>query len=438
MRLLFALAPVLVGVALLLAGAFRAAADGTSVHVLTIDGGVNPVLERYLSRGIGDAEEAGAALIVIRMDTPGGLDSSMRDIIKRMIESTVPIAVFVSPAGARAGSAGTFITLAAQIAAMAPGTNIGAASPISSSGEDIGGTLGEKIENDAAALIRSLAEQRGRNADWAESAVREASSYTAEEALAANGIDLVAPDLPALLMAIEGRTVRVGTTDIVLHVTGLPIQENGMSVIERFLDSIADPNIAFILLSLGALGILVEFLNPGLIVPGALGVISFILAYFSLGSLDANAAGVALVLLGFALIVADVFLPSFMVLTLAGMASLVAGGLILTTDAEGGEAVSKWTIVGTVAAIVFVVVSLGSLVMRTRKKLIQVGAELLLGKTGVARSRIAPEGWVSIQGERWGAISDSGPIEEGERVIIDRVEGLKLRVRRAAATTSSN
>ncbi len=413
----------------IVAGACGGATE-PGVHVLVVDGSVNPVLQRYIERGVEDAEAAKAPLLIIQLDTPGGLDSSMRKIIQRINESTVPVAVFVSPPGARAGSAGTFITVAAHVAVMAPGTNIGAAHPVDAGGGDIEGTLGDKVTNDAAAFIRSLAELRGRNADWAESTVRESKSYTAEEALAQHGIDMLADDLETLADRLDGRTVELTTGPATIQVSGQPLVFNRMTLIERFLYAIVDPNIAFLLLSLGGLAIFIEILHPGAVFPGAFGVLAVIVALFGLGNLDVNFAGVALILLAFLAFFLEVFVPSFGLLTVAGIISLIVGGSILTSGTGGGPTVSRALVIATGVAVGVLFSAVAMFILQARGKGTRVGAEILIGKKAVARTRLDPSGFVFIQGERWRAVSQDGVIEVGEPVVIQRLEGLSLHVRR--------
>ncbi|MDP3768394.1 MAG: nodulation protein NfeD, partial [Dehalococcoidia bacterium] len=329
---------VLAGVLLLLGIAAACAPNidqRDAVHVLTYDGTVDPVMEGYIDRGIDEAEDTDARAVVLRLDTPGGLVSSMEDIVKRINSSQVPVIVYVTPAGGQAASAGTFITMAGHVAAMAPSTRIGAASPVASGGEDIGGTLEEKIKEDLAALITGIAEERGRNAEWAERAVREAVSANTREAVEMDIVDFEALTLepsPAqpgrsVLEQADGLTVRVGEEQrrVTIRALDAPVVFNDRTLVERFFALISDPNIAFLLLSLGATGIFIELLHPGLIFPGVSGFMALVLGFFALGTLPTNWAAVALIVLAFALFVAEVFVSGFGVLGISGAVALVLG-----------------------------------------------------------------------------------------------------------------
>ena len=322
------------------------------VQVLTVDGMINPVMANYLERGIEQAERSSAEAVVIRLNTPGGLDSSMREMVQTIAASQVPVIVYVAPTGARAASAGTFVTMAAHVAAMAPATAIGAAHPVMAGGDDIpGDDLRTKAENDAAAYIRSIAESRGRNADWAESAVRVSASVSVTEAVSLNVVDLQARSLDELLLAVDGREVTLASGGTVaLETTAVATYENPMTFSERFLMRISDPNIAFLLLSLGSLALILELYNPtgiGLVVGG----LALIVAFFSLGTLPVNWAGVALVVLAISLFVAELFIVSGGLLALVGAVTLALGGLFLTTSNQPAFEVSHWLAVGVPAVI---------------------------------------------------------------------------------------
>ena len=409
----------------------EAEAASSRIDVLHVKGVINPVLVDYIERGIEQAEEDRAIALIIQMDTPGGLDTSMRDIVKDIVNARVPVVVYVSPSGARAASAGVFITMAAHVAAMAPNTAIGAAHPVSIGAEGEEGmseTMEEKVVNDAAAYIRSIAEAQGRNMEWAEKAVRESVSATEQEALELNVIDMVAPDLTSLISQLDGRQITMlGGNIVTLHTQGATINHIKMSPIEDFLYAITDPNIAFILLSLATLGIMAEIFNPGLIFPGVLGAISGLLAFYSLGMLPVNYAGVLLIVLAFGLFIAEVFTETFGLFTAGGITSLVIGSLILF---KGGPLfqVNPW-LIATVAVIIaalfaFVI----SRVIRTHRRQASTGREELLGKSAVVKVALEPEGTVFYKGERWAAISDKDRVEAGETVIITKVDGLKLYV----------
>jgi membrane-bound serine protease (ClpP class) len=408
------------------------------VHLLTWKGIVNPVMERYIARGLDTAERSDARAAVIKLDTPGGLDSAMRDIIQRIEASRVPVIVYVSPSGGRAASAGTFITMAGHVAAMAPNTSIGAATPISSSGDDIEGALGRKVTNDAVSYIRGIAELRGRNADWAEKAVRDAVSVNQNEAVSLNVIDFVATNLDDLLAKSDGRQVEVqsatgGPRSVTLRTSGAPVFDNGTNFFEELLYRIADPDIAFLLLSLGGLFLISEIFHPTFLA-GIVGVVCLILAYFSLGSLPTNWAGVALILFGFALLTAELFVSGFGVLGIGGVVALILGGLILTGGNETGFQVSRW-LVFVLAALIgaFLLLFIGSLV-RLRRMPAQSGRESLIGKQGTTRTRLDPRGVVWVAGERWDAVAEDPPIEEDTPVIVTETAGLRLHVKRDPAS----
>jgi len=402
-----------------------------AVHVLTADSVVGPVMERYLDRGIDGAEDEDAQAVVIRLDTPGGLITSMNDIVKRILSSEVPVIVYVSPQGGKAASAGTFITMAAHVAAMAPATTIGAATPVGSGGEEIQGPLADKVTNDAAAQIRGLAELRGRNADWAESAVRDAESANDTQALELNIVDLLADDLDELLDSVDGRQVTLHPDrEVILQTADAEVVFNDMNFIERFLDIIADPNIALLLLSLGTLAIFIEILHPGVIFPGVFGVIALILGFFALSVVPFNWAGVALILFAFVLFGLEIFVPSGGILGVGGVVALILGGLLLTSGNPPEFQVSRWLLIGLAAAmgamVLFVLVN----IMRIRMMPAQMGMESIVGREAVTRSALDPEGFVFFDGERWSAESEEGTIEQGERVVVTEVHGLKLKVRK--------
>jgi len=422
---------LLLGLIITASIAIKVEAASSRIDVLHAEGVINPVLVDYLERGIEQAEEDNAIACIIQLDTPGGLDTSMRDIVKDIVNARVPVVVYVSPAGARAASAGVFITMAAHVAVMAPNTAIGAAHPVAigTEGEEgMSETMEEKVVNDAAAYIRSIAEAHGRNMEWAEKAVRESVSATEQEALELNVIDMVAADIDSLVSQLDGRQVTMlGSNIVTLHTQGATINHIKMNTMEDFLYAISDPNIAYILLSLATLGIMAEIFNPGLIFPGVVGAICGLLAFYSLGMLPVNYAGVLLVVLAFGLFIAEIFTTTFGLFTAGGITSLVIGSLILF---KGGPLfqVSPW-LIATVAVIIaalfaFVI----SQVIRAHRRQASTGREELIGKAAVVKVALEPEGTVFFKGERWTAISDKGRVGPGETVIITKVDGLKLYV----------
>lgn len=430
---------VLAGMASLALAAMTLAACGRSfergaVHLLTVDGTVDPVLQRYIDRGLDEASEDDARAVVIMLDTPGGLIESMRAIVKRINASDVPVIVWVAPSGARAGSAGTFITMAAHVAAMAPGTNIGAAHPVGAGGEDIEETLGEKITNDAAALIRSLAQQRGRNVDWAERAVRESASIPAEEAADLHVVDFVATDLDDLLRQANGRTVELTSGTTTVDVQGAPVVRNDMTYWERFLSLIANPNLAFLFLSLGGILLLLGLLQPGTFVPETLGFLMLVLGFFAVSVLPYNWVGIILLFTAAALFVGEALTPGFGFLEIAGIVCLILGGLFLTDTTNPDFQVSRWLVYGFGIAAGGFLLLLINAIIRTRRMPAYVGGQTMVGSVAVARSDLDPQGIVFLKGERWRAIAENGPIREGERVTITDVRGLTLTVRRAKPT----
>ena len=402
------------------------------VDILTIKGTINPVLVDYVKRGIEKAEESGAEALIIQMDTPGGLDTAMRDIIQHITNARIPVVVYVSPAGARAASAGLYILLSSHVAAMASNTATGAATPIAlgEGGEaEISDELQAKIINDAAAYIRSLAESHGRNADWAERAVREGVSVTEQEALELNVIEMVAPNLEILIQQLDGQQVEMlGGFVVTLETSDAVINDVEMKTIERFLYTIADPNIAYLLLSIASMGIMVEIFNPGLIFPGIIGAISGILAFYSLGQLPVNIAGVLLIVLAFGLFVGEVLTTTFGLFTMGGLVSLVIGSLILFQGAAPVFQINPWLIAGVVIVITAVVAFIVQRAIMAHRKQAKTGREDLIGKLATVRVALNPEGTVFFKGERWAARSEEGEIKPGEQVVINKIDGLMLHV----------
>ncbi|OGF57177.1 MAG: hypothetical protein A2Z21_03215 [Candidatus Fraserbacteria bacterium RBG_16_55_9] len=407
------------------------------VDILTLNGMIAPFTAQYVIRGIDAAEADGAEAVILQMDTPGGLMNSMDDIIKRILNSRVPIVVYITPRGARAGSAGVFITMAAHVAAMAPITNIGAAHPVGGEGETIEGDLREKITNDAVAHIRALAEARGRNADWAEDAVRNSVSITAEQALSLHVIDLMADSIEDLLAKLDGQAINTNWGSQTLHTSGATQNYIEMSWSEKFLHVITDPNIAYVLLSLGTIALIAEFYNPGAILPGLTGVICLVLAFTAFGVLQPNWAGVGLILLAIILFLADLKVQGY-ALSVGGAVAFVLGSILLfrpltpTLPSMPEISVSPWLIaVMTASWIGFFFFALAATVRVHRGKL-SSGTIALVAAVGIAQTDLSPRGIVLVHSEEWSAEAVGGPIQKGEAVkVIEVVEGLQLRVTRA-------
>ena len=422
---------LLVLIGLLLAASIAANVQAATpwVDVLTIKGTINPVLVDYVERGIEEAEDSDAEVLIIQMDTPGGLDTAMRDIIQLIVNSRVPVVVYVAPSGARAASAGVFITIAGHVAVMAPNTAIGAAHPVAMGGEDMPEAMEEKVLNDAAAYIRSLAEAHGRNMEWAEKAVRESVSATEREALELNVIDMIAPDLDTLIIQLDGMQVTMlDGSQITLQTRGAAIHDVPMKTIEGFLYAIADPNIAYILMSLAMLGIMAEIFSPGLIFPGVVGGISLLLAFYSLGVLPVNYAGVLLIVLAFGLFVAEVLTATFGLFTAGGITALVFGSLILFQGASPVFQIDPWLIATVTIVIAGAFAFIINRAISAHRKQAKTGREELIGKIAVVKVALNPEGTIFFKGERWSAISEEGSVAPGEEVVIEKIDGLMLYV----------
>ncbi len=405
------------------------AADETRVLLIRIDSAIHPVAADFIASSLEEADEMHAAALVIELNTPGGLLDSTREISKAMLGARTPVVVFVGPSGARAASAGFFLLMSADIAAMAPGTNTGAAHPVSGQGGDIEGDMGEKVEQDAAASIRSLAKQHGRDVEAAEAAVMESKSYTAEEALELGLIDLVAADVEELLAGIDGREVEKGGAEAVALATAeAAVVEREMPAFQRFLAAVTHPHIAGLLMFFGVLGLYMELSNPGAIFPGVVGAICLIVGFYALSILPINYAGVALVLLALVLFIAETQVPSFGLLTTGGAIALILGSVMLFKDMDPSFSLDLRLILGFALGIVLVVALLTAKTLRVRGGRVTTGREGLVTERGVARTELSPRGKVFVHGELWTAEADS-PVAAGAPIEVTAVEGMLLRVK---------
>lgn len=405
-------------------------AQSKSIYLLPVEGVINPASAGYIIEGIEKAEEGGAACLVIQLDTPGGLMESMRSIVKRILAAEIPIIVYVAPSGSRAGSAGVFITLAAHIAAMAPGTNIGAAHPVQM-GKEMGEEMEEKILNDTVAYIKTIAKQRGRNEQWAEKAVRESVSVKEDEALQLDIIDLVSPSLEDLISRIDGKGVELASgTTVTLTVKDLDVKPLKMSFRHQLLSIISNPNVAYILLMLGIYGLFFELANPGVILPGVIGGICLILSFFALQMLPINYAGIALILLGIILFIAEVKITSYGMLSVAGVISLLLGSIMLI-DSPAEFLTISFTKVILPVVLISAAFFLFALVMvvRAHRRRPTTGKEGLVGAAGIATTDLRPEGTVEIRGELWQATADE-PIKAGAKIQVEKMEGMGVKVKK--------
>ena len=421
----------LVAVALGFAGMMAFAAEPRVILVGRIDGAINPITERYVDRVVDMAEQRGVAAVVFEIDTPGGLIDSTYHITARLLAARVPVVTYVAPAGARAASAGTFITLAGHVAAMAPSTNIGAAHPVDSSGSDIQGDLRLKAENDAVAHIVNIAKARGRNAQWAEDAVRKSVSIGADEAVRIGVADIMASDVPDLVARVDGRTVTTAAGQVKLATAGATTEDATPNPIEQLLHVIVDPQIAVLLFTIGTYGIIFELSNPSLLFPGIIGVIAVVLALFAFGTLDANATGIALMVFAMVLFIAEVKVMSHGLLTIGGIVALVVGTIILFPPIPTFPGIRATvdpivitTIVGVTVAFFLVVFRLA---FRLRGLPVVMGAHRLVGATGTAKSDIGPSGIAYVAGEDWSVTADAA-IPKGSAVRVRKVDGVRLIV----------
>ena len=406
--------------------------DSTTVPSIELDGEISPATASWIGSALADAADEGAPLAIIRLDTPGGLDESMRDIVKDIVAAPMPVVVYVYPNGARAGSAGVFITQAADVAAMAPETNIGSASPITSTGDDIGGTLGRKITNDASAYVRALATAHGRNPDLAEQMVREATNVSAAEALDAGLIDLIAGDQDELLADLDGFEVK-GPKKETLDTAGYALSERDMPLRYELMQILVNPNIAYLLLLVGMIGIALEVAAPGAILPGLLGGVAFVLGLIGTLQLPVAAIGVVLLVLAVALFVAEAHLPTGGFVGVLGIGALIAGGLLLFKPDGGGSTVSPWVAVPVAIVLGGGLLLVGGRVLAARRQGFRTGEDELLGSTATVRTDVDPVGQVFVEGALWRARSADGtPIAAGAEVTVEEIDGLTLVVAPAA------
>lgn len=405
------------------------------VDLIHIDGSINPAVDDFLRESIGRARTNGARALIIQMDTPGGLLTSTRTIVKDLLGAPVPVMVYVAPGGAGAGSAGVFITMAAHIAAMAPGTNIGAAHPVAGGGQEVKGVMGEKIENFTASFAESIAQKRGRNTEWAIQAVRKSVAITETEALKINVIDIIAKDLGDLLKQAHGRKVDLDGRMEVLDLKDVRIDRYEMNLRQKLLNAIADPNIAYLLMMAGLLGLYMEFSNPGTIFPGVAGAICLILALTAFQVLPINYAGLGLIILGIALLVAEAFAPSFGVLGIGGILALALGSFFLF-DAETDLMVDRTIIFTAVGTLGTFMLAVSYLVVRSQQSKPTMGMEGLIGEIGEVKSKLGPAGKIFVHGEYWNARAE-GEIDVGEKVQVIGYDGMALRVRRSSERSSN-
>jgi membrane-bound serine protease (ClpP class) len=412
--------------------------DAAEPHVdlIAINGSINPAVDDFIRESIARAKAGGARALIIQLDTPGGLLTSTRTIVKDLLGTPVPVMVYVAPSGAGAGSAGVFITMAANIAAMAPGTNIGAAHPVAAGGQEVKGVMGEKIENFTASFSESIAQQRGRNTQWAIEAVRKSVAITESEALKKNVIDIVARDVDDLLKQAHGRKVDVEGRKHELSLQNVRVVRHEMNLKQKVIDAIADPNIAYLLMMAGILGLYMEFSHPGTIFPGVAGAICLLLAAAALQLLPINYTGLAFMILGVALLVGEAFFPSFGVLGVGGMISLAFGSLLLFDTPTSDFGVDRSIVFTAVATLGSFVLAVSYLVFRSQKAKPTLGIEGLIGEVGVVRERLAPRGSVFVHGEYWKAEAND-EIDAGEKVEVVGVDRMMLRVKRTPAQNRS-
>ncbi len=419
--------PVLALLILILSVQTHSAEKKPVLDVINVSATITPPVAEYILQSIDSSAKAGSDGLIILLDTPGGLDLAMRDIAKGILNSSVPVIVYVHPSGARAASAGVIITISAHIAAMTPGTNIGAAHPV---GLGIGGTdkiMMKKVENDAVAYVRGIAAKRGRNADWVEKSVRQSESITAEEALKLRVIDFVAPNLNSLLEQMDNKEVSLISGKRIIKTKGAVINEKKMGTRQKILAAISDPNIAYILFLVGLAGLYFEFAHPGVILPGVIGGISLILAFFALQTLPVNYAGVLLILFGIILFIAEIKVISHGILTVGGIISLILGSLMLFDSPDPALRVSWSVMIPTLTVICLFFAGIIALVLKAQMRKRRTGKEGMVGEEGRTVTDVYETGKVFIKGEYWNALSDKH-VEKGRKVRIVKVDGLKIKI----------
>jgi membrane-bound serine protease (ClpP class) len=399
------------------------------VYLLDVDGTINPAVADFISAGIQKAEKNHAEALIIRMDTPGGVLETTKTIIKNMVNASVPVVVYVAPNGSSAASAGSLITMASDVAAMAPGTNLGAAHPVGSGGEQINATMSKKIENDLTAYMRAIVASKGRNANWAEQAIKESASITAKQALKIKVIDLIADSVPDLLNQLDGKQIEKNNSVITLHTKGTEVVTIPPGWRFKILDVIANPNIAYILMMIGAVGLIAEFYHPGAMLPGVAGGISLFLAFYALQILPVDYTGILLIILAIVLFILELKMPSFGLLSIGAVISLTLGSIMLFNPQETGMRVSWSVLVPTVSLVSsFFIVALGLVVKARRKKPI-TGQEGLVGEIGLAITDLYAQGKVFVHGEYWNARAKEH-IRKNERIKVTQVDNLRLLVTR--------
>lgn len=402
---------------------------GQPVVSIKIEGPINPVTADFINEAIENARLKNATCLLIHLNTPGGLLQSTREIVTSLLESPVPVIVYVSPEGAHAGSAGVFITMAAHIAAMAEATNIGAAHPVNMQG-GMDSVMSEKVTNDAAAFIRSIAAKRNRNLEWAEDAVRKSIAISAGEAILKHVVDLIAFSDKDLLNQVDGKQIKLNSGIVTLHTKNAPVQIFRMSALDKFFNIISDPNIAYLMLMLGFFGILFELFNPGAILPGIIGVIALVLAFYSMRTLPVNYAGLALIIFGVLLLLLEIKIVSHGVLAIGGIASLLLGSMMLIKASSPLElaGISKLLIVVTTAVVALLFLAVIGAGLKAQKRKPVTGLEAMIGLKGITLTDLVPDGRVKVQGEMWNASSVRGNINKGEEVRINAIKKFTLYV----------